>query len=175
MMPLRINLGCGRHTLEGWFCIDVVQHPAASRPLDLVSDVKSINLPSGCASELMAIHLWEHLYRWECDEVIIEWRRLLQPQGKLIMEMPDLFKFCRNILEGRQDGVHHPDQMGLWAMYGDPTHKDPLMCHRWGWTFNTLSVFLKEHGFREIRQAERTQWHPNGRHNRDFRIEAMKS
>lgn len=169
---LRLNLGCGRHTAPGWFCVDAVQHPQADRPLDMISDVRKIALPDACATDIVAIHLWEHLYRWECEAVIAEWRRLLLAGGKLAMEMPDLLKFCRNILNGRQG--RHPEQMGMWAMYGDPRTCDPLMTHKWGWTFATLAPFLVEHGFRDIAKAT-TQWHPIGREHRDFRIEAIKA
>lgn len=170
---LRLSLGCGRHTVAGWFCIDAAQHPLADRPVDLISDVKKIDLPDECATEVVAIHLWEHLYRWECDDVIEEWRRLLRPNGKLVLEMPDLMKFSNNIVIGRNDG-HHPDQLGLWGMYGDPRTKDPLMVHRWGWTFATLAPFLREHGFTDCKEAL-TQWHKVGQKWRDFRIEAVKA
>lgn len=169
---LRLSLGCGRHVLDGWFCVDAEQHPLAERPLDLVSDVKKIALPDGCASEIIAIHLFEHLYRWECDEVIDEWRRLLRPQGRLTMEMPDLMKFCKNIIQGRSDG-RHPDQLGLWAAYGDPRECNPLMTHKWAWTFATIKPFLKQHGFVDWREED-TQWHAVGRGVRDFRVTARK-
>lgn len=169
---LRIALGCGQHTTPGWFCIDAAQHPLADRALDMQCDVRQIPLPDECAAHLVAIHLWEHLYRWECDEVIVEWRRLLRMGGKLTMEMPDLMKFCHNVLIGRNDGKH-PDQYGLWGMYGDPTTRDPLMVHKWGWTFRTLRKFLKHHGFGYITEEE-TQWHPAGHGIRDFRIMAVK-
>jgi Methyltransferase domain len=170
---LRLNLGCGRHTLPGWFCVDAAQHPAADRPVDLISDVRKLDLPDNCASDIVAIHLWEHLYRWECDDVIVEWRRLLRRGGKLVMEMPDLLKFCKNVLTGRNDGRHH-DQLGMWAMYGDPRERDPLMVHRWAWTFGTIYPFLESHGFAKIKEAP-TQWHPIGREHRDFRVEAIKA
>ena len=169
---LRISLGCGQHTVPGWFCVDAKQHPKADRPLDLLGDVKKLPLPDECASDIIAIHLFEHLYRWECDEVIVEWKRLLRKGGTLTMEMPDLFKFCRNILEAKA-GRKHPDQLGMWGLYGDPREKDPLMVHRWGWTFTTIKPFLEFHGFADCKEAE-TQWHPVGRGVRDFRVTARK-
>lgn len=144
----------------------------ADRPLDLISDVRKIDLPSECARELIAIHLWEHMYRWECDDVIEEWKRLLRPKGKLVMEMPDLMKFCRNILSGNTD-YNHPDQLGLWGMYGDPRDKDPYMVHKWAWTYTSLQKFLKKHGFVDIAEED-TQWHQIGRGRRDFRLVAFK-
>jgi hypothetical protein len=50
----------------------------------------------------MAIHLFEHFYRWECERVLAEWRRLLKPRGRLVLELPDLHKCCLNIVKGRQ-------------------------------------------------------------------------
>jgi len=170
---LKLNLGSGRHSLDGWFNIDAAANPKAVRPPDLLCDVKSIPLPDACASEVMAIHLFEHLYRWECDDTIDEWRRLLRQGGLLTLEMPDLFKFCRNILEGIP-GKNHADQLGMWGLYGDPRDRDPLMVHRWGWTFITIQPFLTEHGFTDIRE-DVTQWHKVGRGVRDFRVTARKA
>lgn len=170
---LRINLGCGKHTLDGWFCVDKVKHPQASRDPDLYSDVSKLDLPDACAIEIMAIHVFEHFYRWECDDLLVEWKRLLRPGGKLALEMPDLLKTCRNIVQGRQDG-NHKDQMGLWGLYGDPRTKDPLMIHRWAWTFKTIRELLAQHGFTNIAEEE-TKWHPNGRGVRDFRVTARKA
>jgi predicted SAM-dependent methyltransferase len=158
--------------MDGWFCIDAARHPQAPRDPDLISDVKKIALPDECAQEMMAIHLFEHLYRWECDEVIIEWRRILRPGGLLVLEMPDLMKFCRNVLSGAEG--RHPGQLGMWGMYGDPRTKDPLMVHHWGWTYKTMRSFLKEHGFDRIAE-DITQWHPMGRATRDFRVTARKA
>lgn len=170
---LRISLGCGRHVVEGWFCIDLQQHPTATRPIDMVSDVRKIALPDACARELMAIHLFEHLWRWEVDDVLEEWKRLLRPNGLLIMEMPDLMKCCQNIVSGNTHGRKFADQLGMWGLYGDPREQDPLMMHRWAWTFASIKPLLEEHGFHQVRQFA-TQFHPPGRDHRDFRVEARK-
>lgn len=169
---LKISVGCGRHTLPDWFCIDVQQNPQATRPLDMVSDIKKIDLPDACASMLIAIHIFEHLYRWECDDTLQEWRRLLRPKGMLVLEMPDLMKCCRNVLEGRR-GPKHEDQFGMWGLYGDPGTEDPLMTHRWGWTFKSVKPLLEKNGFYDLNEKP-TQWHMNGHTHRDFRVEARK-
>lgn len=170
---VRLNVGCGRHVLDGWVNVDAVASPRAPRRPELICDVGSIPLPSGSVVELMGIHVWEHLYPWECDATLAGWRKLMRPGARLVLEMPDLFKFCRNILEAKA-GRAHPDQLGMWGLYGDPTDRDPLMMHRWGWTFRTLSSYLQGRGFTDCVEAL-PQWHAVGRHDRDFRIEAVRA
>lgn len=171
---LRLNIGCGRHTVDGWFCIDAAQHPLADRPLDLVSDIRKIALPDQCASEIVAIHIWEHLARSECDATIVEWRRLLKLDGLLSMEMPDLLKCSRSVLHGAKVGDADRFNLGMEGLYGDARETDPLMLHRWSWTFGTLEPFLASYGFYAIKE-QRAQWHVKGREHRDFRIEARKA
>lgn len=168
---LRLNVGAGSRRPPGYFNVDVQENPNAPKKLDATCHVKAIPLPDNCAEEVMAIHVWEHIYRWECDEVIVEWKRLLRAGGKLVLELPDMIKFCKNILDGRVKGGKHPDQLGMWAGWGDPRTKDPYMVHVWGWSPQSLSDFLSSHGFIKIKHLP-TQYHPAGRDHRDMRIEA---
>lgn len=162
---MRLNIGCGGRRLPGYTGVDAVERPAA----DIIARADKIPLPDGSVDEIMAIHLWEHFYRWECDGVIGEWKRLLKPGAQLVLELPNLRKCCENLLSGRADGGKHVDQLSYWGLYGDPRQSDQFMAHRWGWTPETLKAFLVEHGFTKISE-EPTQWHPAGRQNRDMRI-----
>lgn len=170
---IKINAGSGRKNFHGYVNVDVQATPGYPAP-DVLADLRKIPLDSGCASELVAIHVFEHFYRWECDDLLDEWRRLLAPSGRLILEMPDVVKCAHNLInsfKGREK--NHPDQLSYWGLYGDPRYNDPFMCHRWGWTFATLKPLLEEHGFGEIEEKE-TLFHSNGRGIRDFRVEARK-
>lgn len=140
---------------------------------DIVADARCIPLPDGCADEVMAIHLVEHFYAWEVPEALTEWCRLLRPKGKLILELPDIVKACKNVFEEVTRAKKHPDQMGLWGVFGDPRLKDPYMNHKYGWTFKTLSPLVLQAGFVDPQEHE-TQFHPVGRTYRDFRLEAIK-
>lgn len=173
---MRLNLGCGRHVLDGWTNIDVQPSSQAPRAPDILCDLKSIPLPDGCAEEAMAIHVFEHFYFWETPGVLLEWRRLLRPGGVLVLELPDLMKCCRNVLEGAtlKKGGKDPNQLGMWGLYGDPREHDPYMVHRWGWAPATLRALLEVSGFTGVRE-EPTKWHPAGRAHRDMRIVSRKA
>lgn len=169
--PLKLNVGAGGRRLTGYVGIDAVPDRPAC---DIVATADKIPLEDGCAEEILAIHLWEHFYYWQCADVLKEWRRLLQPGGRLVLELPNLIKCCENIISGKFVAGKHPDQLGMWGAYGDPREGDEFMAHRWGWTPETLKGFLSENGFDGITERP-TQFHPAGRQYRDMRIEAVKA
>lgn len=174
-MGLKINAGCGRHVIDGWTNVDVQQSPFAVRAPEYLCDLRKIPLPDECADEVMAIHVFEHFYLWECAVVIAEWHRLLVPGGKIVLELPNIVKCCQNVVEaaGEDGSGKLPDNLTLWGIYGDPSLSDPYMGHHWGWTPGSLRAFLIEQGFSKGKELP-TQWHGKGRKKRDMRIEAFK-
>ncbi|MFA6063881.1 MAG: methyltransferase domain-containing protein [Gallionella sp.] len=171
---MKINVGCGKRTDPDWWNCDVQQDPDASQPLDAICDARSIPLPNECADVVQAIHLFEHLYRWEIDSALAEWRRLLKPKGTLILELPNLVKCCQNYLSGRVRGGKEPDQLSRWGIYGDPRTGNHWMNHRWGYSPAELIDILHARGFVKAKEHA-TQFHPAGREYRDMRIEARKA
>lgn len=171
---MRLNFACGKQTWNGWFCVDAVRHPKATRDPDLLHALvfdgtalaNPLPLANACCDELHAYHFIEHVYQWEAFAVVSEFHRLLKPDARLVLELPDLEKSAKNLLLGS------PDQMSMWPLYGDPGHKDPYMCHRWGYTPATIQGLLRGAGFREIRILP-PQTH-GARHNRDMRVECIK-
>lgn len=160
--------------MDGWTNCDIVRNPAAPRDPEILCDAKAIPLPDGCAAELMAIHVFEHFYRWEVEAVLAEWRRLLQTGGRLILELPNLVKCCENYLSGRMRGGKDPDQLARWGIYGDPRTGDRFMCHPWGWSPEELESLLRANGFTSVKHVQ-TKFHPAGRNHRDMRLEALRA
>ena len=169
---MRINIGCGSRVMDGWTNCDIEHNPNAPRAPEILCDAKNIPLDDECADVVMAIHVFEHFYEWECDSVIGEWRRLLKNGGTIILELPDLIKCCQNIIDSRQG--KHKDQLGRWGLYGDPREQNKYMCHPWGWAPNELIAFLLERGFKNARHLP-TVFHKAGKAHRDMRIEATKA
>lgn len=172
-MAIKVNVGCGGRRIPGYVGVDAVQRSAA----DYVSPADNLPFSDRSCEEVMAIHLFEHILPWDAPKALLEWFRVLQPGGRLILEMPDLYKCCKNIITILDGGTvmagKHPDQAGMWGAYGDSRLKDPYMLHRWGYTFKTIKPLLQDAGFRKITE-HRTIFHPIGRDVRDFRVEAIK-
>lgn len=168
---MKLNIGCGARVLPGWVNCDIERHPDAPRTPEILCNAKEIPLADGVADTVMAIHVFEHFVRWEADDVLKEWKRVLKPGGLLILELPNLVKCCQNYLSGRSG--RKPDQLSRWGIYGDATLKNPYMLHPWGYSPEELIEMLREHGFRNAVEKE-TQFHPAGRKHRDMRIEAVK-
>lgn len=161
---MKLNIGCGGKILDGYVNVDVA-NPRADKLMP-ATDLRYFG--NGTAEEILAIHLFEHLYRWEVEPALAEWNRVLARGGRLILEMPDVIKCARNLLENTKD------QLSMWGLYGDPRYKDPHMCHPWGWTFKTIKPVLESAGFVDVTEGI-THWHASGRVVRDFRVEAIKA
>lgn len=165
---LKLNIAAGGKRYPGWVGVDAVPRSGA----DIIGTMDKVPLPDSCANEIMVIHGVEHIYSWQVPEALAEWHRLLRPGGKLVLEMPDMLKACKNIAEDFK-GDKHPDQQGMWAIWGDDRLKDPLMMHKAGWWFGRLKPVVEEAGFNQVTEHP-TQFHPVGRRRRDFRLEAFK-
>ena len=171
---MKLNVGCGRHVLDGWVNVDVQRSPKAARDPEIFAEATKIPLDDGVADEVMAIHLFEHFHFWDAPKALAEWHRLLKPGGLLVLEMPDVKKCCKNLLRLIETpDLKDLDSLAMYGLYGDPRDQDPWMGHKWGWTPKTLRPLLKKAGFGDFTEPP-TQWHAIGRKLRDFRIEARK-
>jgi predicted SAM-dependent methyltransferase len=122
------------------------------------------------ADAVAAIHVLEHFYEWEAFDVLTEWKRILKPGGKMILELPCMDKVFGYVVQCIQKNEAMQPFMTTLAMYGDPKHKSVEMTHKWGWFANSLKALLADVGMREIRIME-PSYHFK---MRDIRFECVK-
>lgn len=159
--PFRLNLGAGQMVVDGWQSVGLEAHH------DIQTDLRTLPIPDDSADEAMAIHVLEHFHRWEALSVLQEWRRVLKPNALLVIELPELTRCCRNVLDN-----YEKQRYGTWGLFGDPNYRDPLMVHKWCYEEGELKALLVEAGFRKVRSSK-PQWH--GRKSlRDIRMECVK-
>jgi SAM-dependent methyltransferase len=170
---VKLNLGCGDKILAGYVNVDVAPSRAGKKP-DLMCDLHDLaRFEDGSAEEILAVHVVEHFWRWEVVQVLREWMRVLKPQGRMILECPNLRSACEQFLaDPERFSAAGPDgQRTMWVFYGDPSWQDPLMVHRWGYTPLSLAAIMREVGLEQIRQ-EPAQF--KLREPRDMRIVGVK-
>ena len=170
---IKINLGCGDKILDGYVNVDVVNQRAGKVP-DVICDIKKLDkFDSNYADEVMAIHVVEHFDRWEIVEILREWVRILKPGGKLILECPNLESACKEFLKDPINNAksNQHGQRTMWVFYGDPSWRDPLMMHKWGYTPRSLAQVMHEAGLIDLKQepAEFKLREP-----RDMRVTGIK-
>jgi SAM-dependent methyltransferase len=169
---VRLNLGCGDKLLPGYVNIDVSPSRRGVRP-DVIADLRALSLPDEYAHEALAVHVIEHFYAWEAADVLREWRRVLVPGGRLVLECPNILHAAWELLaDPSRARADKAGQLGMWPLYGDPSSRDPLMCHRWGYTPESLMALLDEVGFVDVRQEPALF---KRREPRDMRITGRRS
>lgn len=144
------------------------------------SDITKLDwIPDNFVQEVTCIHVIEHIPRWKTEWALKEWYRVLDKNGLLVIECPDLNKIidCFNsyswscdkkLPDGRTVNILSDCMAGL---YGDQKSKDPAMEHKW--CFRPLEMFelLKSVGFDEVVVYAEPKFH---RPFRDMRIEVRK-
>jgi hypothetical protein len=80
--------------------------------------------------------------------------RVLKPGGLMVLECPNLKAACEAFLANpeRHSGQGQEGQRTMWVFYGDPSWRDPLMVHRWGYTPQSLAALMAEASLVKIRQ-----------------------
>lgn len=153
-VPLRLNLGCGDKILPGYVNVDVAETRAGKRP-DILCDLHALApFESNSVDEILSVHVVEHFWRWEIVGVLKEWVRVLKAGGLMVLECPNLKSACETFLANPdlQAGPGQEGQRSMWVFYGDPSWRDPLMVHRWGYTPRSLAAVMAEAGLVNIRQ-----------------------
>lgn len=161
---VRLNLGCGNKLWKDFINVDFPGNYSGMKP-DVETDLRKLPFKDNYADEIHAIHVLEHFYVWEIEDVLNEWKRVLKPEGLIVLELPCLEKIIKNFQENPKVNLT------MWGLYGDPKYKDPNMVHKWAYTRSIIEKMLGVLGFYNV-QREEPQYHVK---IRDMRITARKS
>lgn len=139
---VKINLGSGEKNIPGWINVDLFDEKA-----DLqcnVNKLESIN--DNSVDMMLASHVIEHFSIEEIIPILAEWRRVLKPDGILIVEFPDFIKCSKffisnsNILMERMNVT--PQILGAPFRPGH-SHYSLL-------DFNFMKYMLERGGFKNV-------------------------
>jgi predicted SAM-dependent methyltransferase len=146
----RLNVGCGQHPLLYWTNLDA--DPAC--PADIHQAVPPLPFTNESLEEIYAGHFLEHLDPSTARVFLQECHRVLVPDGKLGIVVPDTFEVARRYVLGMPDRVEYP--AGVWRSVRDLDAVCALFLystvqdspHRWSYDRDTLMRLLVSCGFR---------------------------
>lgn len=165
--PIKLNMGCGGVILEGYINIDKIHKNA-----DVLSDVFDLQVDEESVDEIAALHLLEHINPYKVPELIIMWKNMLKPGGKLVLEMPNLEAMCKEFEEASDEKRSELTLCiyGANNCSGEGRIEDIDTPHLWGYYPSLVVRVLGDAGFKNIIASDEQSTRPGI----NFRVEATK-
>lgn len=145
MAKNKLHLGCGTNKLPGWINIDSVKD---CNP-DLVHDIsRPLPYMDLSVDEILAEDLLEHFDKYLRYVVFGEWARVLKIGGKITIQVPNfkkiLFKYFKFGYDNFVDFIFGENMLRSEVYIGHFGN------HKWGYSKETLSRFIKEFGIETL-------------------------
>jgi SAM-dependent methyltransferase len=168
-----LHVGCGRagkNRLPAYFSgpqwreirfdIDPAVQP------DIVGSTTDLSAVSDASMEaIWSSHNLEHLHSFEVPLALAQFRRVLKPEGFVLISVPDLRAVARYIANDQLTQPLYHSQAGpispLDIVFGHQAslaEGNQYMAHRTGFTATTLGQCLIDAGFDEVRVHEGKRW-----------------
>lgn len=135
---VNLDIGAGEAPIEGFIHLDSRQLPGIDQVLDLTQP-----LPYGDDSvdTIYSSHFLEHVMPGAVPAILVDWCRVLKPQGACEIHLPNLHAIAGQILAGNVEEM-------LPHLYG--AHRHPTDTHKTGFTPLTLRRLLVAAGFTAV-------------------------
>lgn len=165
-----MNIGCGApnggrmppfYSPQSWREVRLDIDPA-NQP-DIVANFADMHgvVPDAAVDSIFSSHSIEHLYAHEVIPAFREFRRVLRPDGFMLVTCPDLVSIARYMLEHGSEAVAYDSPAGpirpidMLFGHGMSISRGAIsMAHRTGFTAPRLARIALEAGFRESRVME---------------------
>ena len=136
---VKLNLGCGNDLRIDYINIDRYNNTGK---VDIICDIGSLPFASESVDEIMTLHVFEHIELGNMYNILTEWRRVLKPDGNLILYLPDLETEIKIWLNTPDDKKWNE----LHRIFGTQSH--PGNTHYCGFNMGSLKSFLESFEFR---------------------------
>lgn len=136
-----LDLGCGYYTMPFKDkCLRVDARKIVNP--DVISDFKYLPFKSETAEEIYASHILEHCSKEETFSVLKDWLRVLKPDGKVSITVPNLEWACLQVANGNMtEDVYK-------VFYGGQDYRENF--HNCGFTPKSLKNLLIVTGFHSV-------------------------
>src|SRR5262245_44746391 len=92
-LPRKLEIGCGQRPTPGYIHNDLNKFDG----VDIVGNPWEIDLADGSLEEVIALGVMEHMTYPQFDETLQNIRRMLQPGGVFLFDVPDIPVWCRYV------------------------------------------------------------------------------
>ncbi|WP_019501413.1 class I SAM-dependent methyltransferase [Pseudanabaena sp. PCC 6802] len=148
MTSIKLHIG-GKTSHPEWQIVDIEPRPE----VDYVCDASDLSqFADNSVSEIYASHVLEHFHYALGNELLLtllEWYRVLKPQGKLMLSVPDLRTLCWLYLNPDLDSTERYKIMRM--IFGGQINQYDV--HKVGFDFDLLATYLSEVGFQECQRV----------------------
>jgi hypothetical protein len=153
----RLEIGGGPHVQRGYLHVDIDR---GAHHLEWIAPAWDLPLPNAWASEVLAIHILEHVPPARLVPTLAEWLRVLQPGGRLQVHVPN-GPVLMEALMTRPLPEKWPLMGSLLGMYCGPQDRDPRSLehrsdHQIIFDFEVLRWALDAAGFTDVEDLTRT-------------------
>ncbi|ARR52699.1 hypothetical protein HY78_04175 [Rhizorhabdus wittichii DC-6] len=156
-----LHVGCGSATIkkmtpgfqQGWREIRFDINPDV-RPdiIGTTTDMKAV--ADGSVDAVYSSHNIEHVYAHQVEQVLCEFRRVLKPDGFLVVTCPNIQPVAEFVAKGRLTEPLYTSPAGpisaLDILYGHGKairNGEEYMAHRTAFTADTLGTAMRAAGF----------------------------
>lgn len=141
-MSVRLNLGCGKHAIDGYTGVDLNQ------PADIIGDFTQMSFDN--VSEVLMSHVLEHFGWRRTGEILETIRSWCVIGAKVTIEVPDMAALCKR-------GCNYPHWQ-QW-IFGEQGHGG--QCHLSGFTEGSLTEAMAVAGFKVQQARSFISMHPD--------------
>jgi len=181
---VKLHLGCGSDYLDEYINVDKFDYEKGDTSrrgskYDVKADIFKLPFKNTSVELILIVHVLEHFYRWDTIDVLKEFYRVLQPSGKLIVEMPDLDRCIEWYVNAKYD--RHGGKVlntplgklnkGLIQIFGNQWSRLEYEVHRYVWTRSEFTEVLQGAGYHLESITDDTEFHMK---RRDMRVMVAK-
>ena len=145
---IKINMGCGwRDFGKDWIHIDGGDYPHLDS-----KDIFNLPYEDNSVDLIYASHVIEYFNREEVKDVLNEWIRVLKPNGKLRLAVPNFEAMVELYYIKNRGERPYPLDKFLGPLYGQMPMGEETIYHRTTYDFNSLSSLLENLNMKNIKK-----------------------
>ncbi len=137
---LRLDIGCGEVPLEGFTGVDLY------KAAQVIAPMWKLPYSDGTVDEIYSSHALEHVGKFQVVPTLKEWARVLKPEGRITIRVPDLEWCCRHWLAHQNTGWDMDVLFGIQTTEGE--------FHKTGFTRRIMESYLAEAGLHLVRYED---------------------